>query len=206
MTIFTLGFEPSLKSLSCKKNLASFKTGNLSTKQKKGLTDSLPKVTYLTCIFCGMRVGCSSEDQSSVSDSDNSTETSTDQSNDNDTGSGTSKSILTLDTSLSAYGSLASNGGSLALTKSEVGILTSGKHSVGLLLYRNSNGKVLAFDRACTHAGNQLNPFNSSGIAICSLHGSKFNTPGKEHSGPANSNPKTYETIVSGNLVSVKIE
>ena len=170
------------------------------------MTDSLPKATYQACIVCGMLGGCSSEDQSTVTGSDNSTKTSMDQSSDNDTGSGTSKSILTLDTSLSAYGSLVSNGGSLAMTKSEVGILTSGKHSVGLLLYRNINGKVLAFDRACTHAGHQLNPFNSSGIAICSLHGSKFNTSGKVHSRQTNSNLKAHETIVSGNLVSVKIE
>ena len=107
---------------------------------------------------------------------------------------------------LSAYGSLVLNGESLALTKSEVGILTSGKHSVGLLLYRNINEKVLAFDRACTHAGNQLNPLNSSGIAVCYRHGSKFNTFGKLHSRPENSNLKAYETIVFGNLVSVKIK
>ena len=112
------------------------------------MTDSLPKATYQACIVCGMLGGCSSEDPSTVTGSGNSTEASTDQSSDNGTGSDTSKSILTLDTSLSAYGSLAWNGGSLALTKSEVGILTSGKHSVGLLLFLNSNGKVLAFDRA----------------------------------------------------------
>ena len=83
------------------------------------MTDSLPKAIYQACIVCGMLGGCSSEDQSTVTGSNNSIETSTNQLNDNDTGSGTSKSILTLDTSLFAYGFLASNGGSLALTKSE---------------------------------------------------------------------------------------
>ena len=144
--------------------------------------------------------GCLLEDQSAAIGSDNDTTGSedtqnngnTNQSSDNDTGSGTSESMLTLDTSMSSFSSLALNGGSLALTKSEVDSLTIGRYTVGILLYRNYNAEVLAFGLACTHADHQLNLFNSSGFVICSLHRSIFKSSGQVHSGTGNSNLKAY--------------
>lgn len=72
----------------------------------------------------------------------------------------------------------------LALNSSETAVVTSGGRNYAIVLTRTASG-VVAFNRACTHAGVFVTP-GSANQFVCSAHGSVFNaSTGAVIEGPA---------------------
>ena len=109
-----------------------------------------------------------------------------------DSNGGTS---ITVDLLLPENSSLATVGGTLALTANEL-------NGSGILLYRQSDTSVLAFSRICTHNGCTIGSFQN-GTSTCACHGSQFNTSGSVVNGPAVNALKQYSATIVGDIVTI---
>ncbi|MCF8261929.1 MAG: Rieske 2Fe-2S domain-containing protein [Melioribacteraceae bacterium] len=116
-------------------------------------------------------------------------------SSDNNTGNSGNSGELTVDISQSANVSLATVGGTLALSSNII-------DSSGLLLHRVSESAVTVLSRKCTHQGCTIGAFSNS-VSRCGCHGSQFSLTGSVVNGPASSSLKKYTAILTGNIIKI---
>ena len=74
-----------------------------------------------------------------------------------------------------------------------------------LLLVRNSETAVLAFESRCTHKQVTLKYDHKHGRLNCPAHGSRFDLSGKVLRGPAKDHISTYHATLKGDAVLVAL-
>jgi cytochrome b6-f complex iron-sulfur subunit len=102
---------------------------------------------------------------------------------------------LTVDISLAENQALSVVGGTIALMSNDI-------DNAGLLLIRESQLKVRAFSRECTHNQCTVDAF-ANGKSVCPCHGSEYDTTGNVTKGPAPSRLKEYDTELLDNIVTI---
>ena len=102
-----------------------------------------------------------------------------------------------VDISLSENSSLQVIGGTLALPSNAI-------DSHGMLLYRQNENVVKVYSRNCTHANCTIDAYSSSGVSMCSCHGSTFDLNGNVIDGPAEDPLKKYDATISGDIITIK--
>lgn len=68
----------------------------------------------------------------------------------------------------------------------------------------NADG-LIAVDSLCTHQGCTVDWDSGGAVFACACHGSKFNPDGSVAEGPATSPVNTYDAMIDGDLVLVKV-
>tara|TARA_B100001540_G_scaffold307994_1_gene322026 strand:+ start:1607 stop:2098 length:492 start_codon:yes stop_codon:yes gene_type:complete len=101
-----------------------------------------------------------------------------------------------VDMSLSENSALQVVGGTIALPSNPI-------DSHGMLLYRKSEDIMKVYSRNCTHANCTIDAYSSSGVSLCSCHGSRFDLNGNVIDGPAEDPLKQYNATISGNIVTI---
>ena len=101
-----------------------------------------------------------------------------------------------VDISLSENSSLQVIGGTLALPSNAI-------DSHGMLLYRLNENVVKVYSRNCTHANCTIDAYSSSGVSMCSCHGSTFDLNGNVIDGPAEDPLKIYSATISGDIITI---
>ena len=101
-----------------------------------------------------------------------------------------------VDISLSENSALQETGGTLALPSNAI-------DSHGMLLYRQDENIVKAYSRNCTHANCTIDAYSSSGVSICSCHGSTFDLNGNVVDGPAEDSLKQYSATIYGDIITI---
>ena len=96
---------------------------------------------------------------------------------------------FTLDLSLPENSALASAGGSLSKD--------------GVIVARISTTEFTALNRACTHAGTNVNYRSTQQDFLCPNHGSIFDKSGTVKTGPATKSLKKYNTELTGNNLKI---
>jgi nitrite reductase/ring-hydroxylating ferredoxin subunit len=83
------------------------------------------------------------------------------------------------------------------------GTVVTGADGSPILLVRNGETEVKAYDAKCTHAGTTIGE-PQNGVSTCPNHGSQFNTAdGSVTKGPAASPLKTIDVTVAGDSITV---
>ena len=96
------------------------------------------------------------------------------------------------------YPQLQSVGGSVIAT------IQAGSGAKTVSIVRTGSGSVTAVSVVCTHAGCQINGYDSGSQSYsCPCHGSVFSSSGSVLVGPASSPLPTYSSIVTGSGVQV---
>jgi len=106
-----------------------------------------------------------------------------------------SDTTITVDISLVENQALSVVGGTIALISNDL-------DNAGLLLIRESQSKVRAFSRECTHNQCTIGAF-ANGKSICPCHGSEYDTTGNVTKGPAPSRLNDYDTELLDNIVTI---
>jgi len=101
-----------------------------------------------------------------------------------------------VDISLSENSALQVIGGTLALPSNAI-------DSHGMLLYRLNENVVKVYSRNCTHANCTIDAYSSSGVSMCSCHGSTFDLNGNVIDGPAEDPLKIYSATISGDIITI---
>jgi cytochrome b6-f complex iron-sulfur subunit len=93
---------------------------------------------------------------------------------------------FTIDTS---SGSLSTNGGFITQN--------------GIVVARTNSGSFIAVSASCPHAGTNVNYVSSNNSFHCPNHGANFNNAGEVKQGPATSNLRQYNTMLTGTTLRV---
>lgn len=86
-------------------------------------------------------------------------------------------------------GTLATNGGFLTMN--------------GIVIAKTLAGTFIAVSASCTHQGTNVNYNANANDFICPNHGAQYNSSGVVTQGPAQSNLKQYNTILTGNSLRI---
>ncbi len=100
-----------------------------------------------------------------------------------------------IDTSKSPYTSLASTNG-FAVVSSKNG---------QLIVVRTSATAAVTLSAICTHQGCTVTYRSSTMLLFCPCHGAEFTLSGSVQTGPASTPLKTYQTAVSGNIITITL-
>ncbi len=74
-----------------------------------------------------------------------------------------------------------------------------------LIVWRESESSIKAFNSACTHKGVQIE-LPKGGIATCPAHGAQFDKSGKPVRGPAKSSLKEFKATLSGSIITIDLK
>ena len=102
---------------------------------------------------------------------------------------------LTVDISLAANQALSAIGGTIALASNDL-------DDSGLLLIRESQSTVRAFSRECTHNQCTIGAF-ANGKSVCPCHGSEYDLTGSVTKGPAPSNLKEFDVVLTDSIITI---
>lgn len=75
----------------------------------------------------------------------------------------------------------------------------------GVIVIRDPNGELIAFDRLCTHQGCAVQWESEDQIFDCPCHGSQFSPSGEVLEGPATKSLATYELKTEEDLILFKV-
>ncbi len=102
---------------------------------------------------------------------------------------------LCLDTTKSPYTSLASTSG--------FAVVSSSKGQ--LIVVRTSATAAVTLSAVCTHQGCTVTYRSSTMLLFCPCHGAEFTLSGSVQTGPATVPLKTYQTALSGNIITITL-
>lgn len=106
-----------------------------------------------------------------------------------DNGPGGGGQDLTIDLSSPAFAALGTVGGYA--------------YSGNIIIIRLSESQYVALSKLCTHQNCEVAYSKAEGRIVCPYHGSKFETSGAVHTGPASIALKSYTVTVSGNSLKI---
>jgi Rieske Fe-S protein len=105
---------------------------------------------------------------------------------------------VTVDLSVPANAPLQTIGGSVYVSNPKT-------PDYPIIVYRKSAAEAAAFSSQCPHQGGVVAPVDAGGFAICTLHGSVFNSGGKLQSGQATRDLAAYPAVLSGTIITITV-